>query len=300
MLAVSRASVVSSAGVAFSTQPQVTVQDASGNTVTSSSAVVTATISARGSLLGTTSATASGGVATFNNLGVRGFGGTAYTITYATTGLTSATETVTPSTYALGDTGPGGGKIYYIAPDANGFACGAPRTSTCFYLEVAPSNWKENDVMPWAIVTSNVADIPDGGGFSDGSFNSIGLGFQYSEYIVAQNVNPYDPATPFAAGAARAYNGGGLSDWYLPSTAELNTLCQWSRGIPQSFTTQCTAGSNDSPTFGAQTSALGGTYWASSENGASGNGKISVISSAGGVAGSTKTTPQRVRPIRAF
>jgi hypothetical protein len=310
MLAVSRASVGTSAGVAFSTQPQVTVQDASGNTVTSSSAVVTATISARGSLLGTTSATASGGVATFNNLGVRGFGGTAYTITYATTGLTSATETVTPSTYALGATGPGGGKIYYMAPDADGFACGAPRTSTCFYLEVAPSNWIENDVMPWAIVTSNVADIPDGGGYSDASFASIGIGLQYSEYIVAQNVNPYDPATPFAAGAARAYqptvSGVTYSDWYLPSTAELNTLCQWSRGVPHSFTeckptgTPPSFGSDNSSLFGAQSSALSGTYWASSENGASGNGKISLINSQGGVAGNTKSNTSRVRPIRAF
>jgi hypothetical protein len=304
MLTVSRSSVGTSAGVAFSTQPQIAIQDASGNTVTSSTAVVTATISARGSLVGTTSATASGGIATFNNLGVRGFGGTAYTITYATTGLTSAIEVVTPAAYALGATGPGGGKIYYIAPNANGFPCGAPRTSTCFYLEVAPSNWKADDLMPWAIVTSNVADIPDGGGFSDGTFDSIGLGFQYSEYIVAQNVNPYDPTTPFAAGAARAYqptvSGVTYSDWYLPSTAELNTLCQWSRGLTQSFTTECRLGSDNSPTFGAQSSSLGGTYWASSENGASTNGKISVISTAGGVAGSTKTNPQRVRPIRAF
>jgi hypothetical protein len=307
MLALSRSSVGTSAGVAFSTQPQVTVQDANGNTVTSSTAVVTATISSRGSLVGTTSATASGGVATFNNLGVRGFGGTAYTITYATTGLTSATEIVTPSAYALGATGPGGGKIYYVAPDADGFNCGSAFTSWCFYLEVAPSNWIANDSMPWALFSADVTAIPDGGGYSDGTFSSIGRGYQYSEAIVAQNVNPYDSATPFAAGAARAYQptvlGVTYSDWYLPSTAELNTLCLWSRGVAHSFTeckTTLNPGSDNSSNFGAQFSALSGSYWASSENHPNGNGKISLINNPGGVAGSTKSTPNRVRPIRAF
>jgi len=306
MLAVSRSSVGTAAGVAFSTQPQVTVQDANGNTITSSNAVVTATISSRGSLIGTTTATASAGVATFSNLGLRGFGGTGYTITYATTGLTSATEIVTPAAYALGAAGPGGGKIYYIAPNADGFNCGEAFTSTCFYLEVAPSDWiTGSDAMPWAItayVSNNIAAIPDGGGFSDASFDSIGRGWQYSKAIVDQNVNPYDPATNrFAAGAARAYISQGLNDWYLPSTAELNTLCQWSRGLTQSFTTPCSGGSNNSPTYGAESSALGGTYWSSSENGASNNGKISLINAQGGVAGSTKDTAgNRVRPIRAF
>jgi hypothetical protein len=159
--------------------------------------------------------------------------------------------------------------------------------------------------MPWAItayVSSNIAAIPDGGGFSDASFDSIGRGWLYSKAIVDQNVNPYNPTTnKFAAGAARAYIGQGLNDWYLPSTAELNTLCQWSRGIDQSFTTPCSGGSNNSSRFGGQSSGLGGTYWASSENGASNNGKITVISTAGGVAGSPKETAgNSVRPIRAF
>jgi hypothetical protein len=304
MLALSRSSVGTSAGVAFSTQPQVTVQDANGNTVTSSSAVVTATISSRGSLIGTTTATASAGVATFNNLGLRGFGGTAYTITFASTGLTSATEMVTPSAYALGATGPGGGKIYYIAPNADGFNCGQTFTSYCFYLEVAPSNWSgAGDLsMPWAVpayLSNNIAGIPDESGVSNNSFDLIGKGYQYSQFILDQNVNPYNAVTnQFAAGAARDYRGQGLSDWYLPSSAELNTLCQWNRGLTQSFTTICSGGSQDSATYGAQTSLMSGTYWASSENGASNNGKISVFGT--GQAGLTKTSTASVRPIRSF
>jgi hypothetical protein len=304
MLTVTRASVGTAAGVAFTTQPRVEIQDANGNTVTSSSAVVTATISSRGSLIGTTTATASAGVATFNNLGLRGFGGTAYTITFASTGLTSATEMVTPSAYALGATGPGGGKIYYIAPNADGFNCGQTFTSYCFYLEVAPSNWSgAGDLsMPWAVpayLSNNIAGIPDESGVSNNSFDLIGKGYQYSQFILDQNVNPYNAVTnQFAAGAARDYRGQGLSDWYLPSSAELNTLCQWNRGLTQSFTTICSGGSQDSATYGAQTSLMSGTYWASSENGASNNGKISVFGT--GQAGLTKTSTASVRPIRSF
>jgi hypothetical protein len=92
-VAITRASVGTTDNVAFTTQPQITIQDSSGNTVLSS-AVVTATISAD-SLIGTTTATASSGVATFTGLGIDGTSGTTYTITYTVSGLTVATATVT-------------------------------------------------------------------------------------------------------------------------------------------------------------------------------------------------------------
>jgi len=81
-------------GTAFRTQPVLRIQDASGNTVTTSSAAVTATISSGGVLLGTTTQSASSGVVTFTNLGVYGTPGAAYTITFAATGLTGATQTI--------------------------------------------------------------------------------------------------------------------------------------------------------------------------------------------------------------
>ena len=133
-VAITRASVGTTDNVAFTTQPQITIQDASGNTV-SSSAVVTATISGGsggtiGTLIGTTTATASSGVATFTGLGIDGTPGTTYTITYTVSGLTVATATVTLAaltcatggTCIVGDTGPGGGKIFYKAETP--FACG--------------------------------------------------------------------------------------------------------------------------------------------------------------------------------
>jgi outer membrane protein OmpA-like peptidoglycan-associated protein len=106
-------------GAAFTLQPQVSLQDTGGSVVTSdSSTVVTATVSTGAVLVGTHDATAANGIVTFNNLGISGTAGTAYTITYSATvsgtALTVATQSVTPtvgaatkiavSTQPVGDT----------------------------------------------------------------------------------------------------------------------------------------------------------------------------------------------------
>jgi len=84
-------------GAAFSTQPAITIQDASGNTVTGSSAVVTMTVSSGGTVVGTATATASSGVATFSTVGISGTAGTSYTLTFSSPSLTSATQSITPT-----------------------------------------------------------------------------------------------------------------------------------------------------------------------------------------------------------
>jgi hypothetical protein len=280
MLTVSRSSAGTSAGVAFSTQPQIAIQDASGNTVTSSSAVVTATISSRGSLVGTTSATASGGVATFNNLGVRGFGGTAYTITYSTAGLTSATEIVTPSAYAIGATGPGGGKIYYIAADANGFQCGQTLGSYCFYLEVAPNNWSggNDPTVSWAQsdLQSSSSNITLSAG--------IGLGAQNTKAIIDQGNNN---SSTSAAARARSYSvttsGINFDDWFLPSENELSQMFIQRVAVGVVF--------------------AGASYWSSTSTGGL-NGRYLIVThvsaTPGSFSGALKGSTYYVRPIRAF
>ena len=82
-------------GVAFTTQPVVTIRDASGNTVTGASSVVTMTASAGATIVGTATATAVNGVATFSTVGIIGTAGTTYTLTFAASGLTSAAQTIT-------------------------------------------------------------------------------------------------------------------------------------------------------------------------------------------------------------
>ena len=61
--------------------------------------------------------------------------------------------------------------------------------------------------------------------------------------------------TSYAAGLARAYNGGGFSDWFLPSKNELNKM--WSNKTTINTTATANGGSNFSNDF----------YWSSTEYG---------------------------------
>ena len=227
-VAITRASVGTARRTAFTTQPQITIQDSGGNTVTSSSAVVTATVSAGGTLVGTTTATASSGVATFTDLGVDGTIGATYTITYTVSGLTIATATVTLSgttcdgsfTCQVGDTGPGGGKIFYVASTffTQVGATGSMCTTTCKYLEAEPNTWSGGSPDP-AITWSTGSNQTSAVTGADGTV--IGTGYQNSLDIVAQTGNL---AASSAAVAARAYTGGSKNDWFLPSKDELAQL----------------------------------------------------------------------------
>jgi hypothetical protein len=214
---------------------------------------------------------------------VRGYGGTAYTITYATTGLTSATEIVTPSAYALGATGPGGGKIYYIASNANGFACGQTLGSYCFYLEVAPNSWSgANDpTVSWAQSSPvNLQTSASNISLSAG----IGLGAQNTKAIIDQG-----NTTPSTSAAARAdsysVNFGGVSydDWFLPSEDELSQLYIQRTAVGMVFN--------------------GASYWSSTSTGGL-NGRYLIIThvsaTPGAFSGDPKSSLYYVRPIRAF
>jgi hypothetical protein len=274
-VAITRASFGSERKNAFITQTQITIQDASSNTVTSSSAVVTATVSAGGTLVGATTATASSGIATFTNLGLDGTVGTTYTITYTAPGLTPATASVTLGgttcdgatfTCQVGDTGPGGGLVFYVAPSGGTFACGQIISSLCKYLEAAPitgaSAWTDNRYAWSGNINTAIGSTS----------TAIGSGYSNTLKMVRQ----IGAGTAGAGSAARGYRGGGLNDWYLPSKDELNQITL------NQVLLSATAG-----------------YWSSSEATATGawdqgsNGIQGVADP-----GKQQTTP--VRPIRAF
>ena len=97
-----------------------------------------------------------------------------------------------------------------------------------------------------------------------------------------------------AASIAKAYNGGGKTDWSLPSKNELNELCKYARNTGQAVGAiiRCEKGSIRSG-FAAD------YYWSSSEYDAYyawiqgfGSGFQSNYGS--------KTTAYYVRPVRAF
>ena len=215
--------------------------------------------------------------------------------------------------YKVGDRGPGGGFVYYVN-DA-GFDCGAtylptgsPTGGKCKYLEVAPSGWNtgSDPNKVWATGTSSSgnasADIStitnDASAYNN--ILGVGLGYKNSVAIVDQNGAAYDASSNnYAAGAARAYAGGSQSDWYLPTTAELNLLCQWRNGIAPSVTTRCTGGSTNSATYGAGSAGFADSYfWSSSEYNTSNALNQSLYN--GAQSASLKSITLYVRPVRAF
>lgn len=117
---------------------------------------------------------------------------------------------------AFGDTGPGGGVVFYVATapfSAPGTACG----DACMYLETptfdvaAPILWCSG---PGAAT-----------GFSvDAMGTAIGSGWLNTQAMLGTTNSP--PAEICTSGAAQAASTpvGGLSDWYLPSTDEMSTL----------------------------------------------------------------------------
>ena len=149
---------------------------------------------------------------------------TNYTIT-ATNASGSATQTFTLTVisrvYALGETGPGGGIVFYVS--AGTFtqtgAIGTMCTTDCKYLEVAPNTWNGGISDPniiWQPAPSFGA-IPAPGA----ALRTIGGGYQNSVTVVEWLGNN----STHANGAARRYTGNGLQDWFLPSQNELNQLC---------------------------------------------------------------------------
>jgi hypothetical protein len=87
----------STSGSAFTTQPVITIKDAAGNIVTNSTASVTMIVSTGATTVGTTTVNAVAGVATFTNVGISGTAGTAYTLTFTSGSLTTATQSITPT-----------------------------------------------------------------------------------------------------------------------------------------------------------------------------------------------------------
>jgi hypothetical protein len=150
---------------------------------------------------------------------------TAYTITATNaTGTATATFTLTVTAAAtcaaggvcaVGDTGPGGGKVFYVQAAGGTFACGATLASTCKYLEAAPTTgtnaWTDATYVWSGNTTVAIGATAQG--------TAIGTGLKNTEAMA-------DGSYPIKAGTiTRAYRGpNSKTDWHLPSKEELNQL----------------------------------------------------------------------------
>jgi len=142
-------------GAAFATQPVVAIRDASGNTQTAdNSSIVTVTASSGATIIGTASATAIGGVATFVNVGVAAIAGTSYVLSYARSGLTTATQTIVPA--------PGAVAAVTVAPSSAIISVAQTRQLTATLTD-AQGNNVPNAAVQWSSSNALVASVSASG-----------------------------------------------------------------------------------------------------------------------------------------
>jgi uncharacterized repeat protein (TIGR02543 family) len=129
-------------------------------------------------------------------------GGTEFTAaTIVTADITVYAKWTEKLVYAIGDTGPGSGIVFYVTADGKGG------------LEAAPALWNGGSADPsaaWSNITSTAVATTG---------TALGTGLANSDAITGQPGH-----TASAAQLCRAYTGGGKTDWYLPSKDELAQL----------------------------------------------------------------------------
>ena len=183
----------------------------------------------------------------------------------------------------IGSTGPGGGIVFYDA---------GRQESWGRYLEVAPFGWSDNNPDPMAS-WCNVRNMNFTASISDVALKAtlgfeIGKGKANTDLMVAF-------CSSGAGVLARAYKGGGKSDWSLPSKDELNELCKYAYYEFESLSnTSC-----DAHTLEIRSEFLERNYlWSSSENDA--DSAWFQLFHNGYQPYDLKSSRMYVRPVRAF
>lgn len=182
---------------------------------------------------------------------------------------------------AIGSKGPGGGIVFYDAGGAKPWGR---------YLEVAPDGWTHGGARNYSDPSTHWCNfVGDSFGPTPATGTAIGDGASNTDLIVKM-------CTSGAAVDARAYRGGGKSDWFLPSKDELNALCYFhNRQTPASSPDGC---GNGKPILYLEYS-----YWSSSANSDlsawTQNPYSGIVSNAFWYSSFSQPTVS-MRPIRAF
>jgi hypothetical protein len=118
----------------------------------------------------------------------------------------------------LGETGPGGGVIFYKA--STPFSCGPTRATTCRYLEAAPDGWNtgQDPTRTWA---------PSGVGRTSAIAQETGIGWGYSNSLIVvalAGANTSNSAAALARSYTSVVSSVTYNDWFLPSKDELGEL----------------------------------------------------------------------------
>jgi hypothetical protein len=153
---------------------------------------------------------------------------------------------------AVGDTGPGGGTVFYVSaspfssPGSDCNTAGIGGISKCKYLEASPSD--QSSSLGWATNAAACYDLGSTSSTNNCQTNSIysgdsdaqaasrtasqaiGMGMSNTNQIYARLSTVGSVATTdYAAGVAWVYSNNSKTDWFLPSKLELNELCKYAR-----------------------------------------------------------------------
>jgi len=232
--------------------------------------------------------------------------------------IATAANCVTTDTCVLGATGTGGGTVFYVSATnftSTGSACG----TACKYLEYAPTGWivaatpsgqtNCSNSSPYAATPGTSSNDPlclhqptaitplvrlfsaDCAFTSNCAAMQIGSGYSNTTTWLGQA----GMAAGYASTVSRAFQGGGMTDWHLPSILELVQLCRdvWGLAVDNTATT-CTG------MTGTIRTGFNGDWYASSTewqaNGAHGLRFSDGIETNRGKSNGTNA----VRPVRAF
>jgi len=164
---------------------------------------------------------------------------------------------------AVGDTGPGGGKVFY-APGGTFTETDAPCGSICRYLEAAPVDWNSggspDPYLQWA-AGYGFGDVCSNRTISGATGTAIGSGFANTAAIMAACPAASGTNSAPAARAASTYsptvNSAVVNGWFLPSRDELDALDTFCWDLDYS----------DSPCWaGVSGTNTGNPYWSSSQS----------------------------------
>jgi len=183
-----------------------------------------------------------------------------------------AGDCATENICSIGDTGPGGGIVFYVG--ATFTETGTVCNTKCNYLELAPKFWFSNPEPVGTLMPTSASSLPST------TSSAFGSGWTNTNYLSGYSNSGTGVYAAVRYGAAT----GTVGHWFLPSANELGVL--WNSPI----TTQLTFDFYWSSTY---LGAFAGTEYCfpKGEPGCGGTGSYN-----GGYFGN----PHSVRPIRAF
>ena len=212
---------------------------------------------------------------------------TTYTITATnTSGSGTATFTLTVvrtcangGECVVGNTGPGGGIVFYVSAE-NFTSTGSDCNTTCKYLEAATSDQGAFEIN-WCSNTTSLLGV-----------TATGIGSGMSNTTTADLT-----CTSGRIQISADYTNNGKTDWHLPSKDELNQMCKWQRGLEWvSNATRCSGGTRN--TGPGASGFVDEDYWSSTELNATDAWYQAFAD--GSQSSTTKGWRPKARPVRAF